>query len=61
MVARDHIYKACQCQHRKHSKNDDGDGDGGGDGAGSGDGGYNNLLQHLGAECILQHVSGGGI
>ena len=47
MVARDHIYKTCQCRHRKHSKNDDGDG--GGDGGGSGDGGYNNLLQHLGA------------
>lgn len=43
MVARDHIYKACQCRHREHSKNDDGDG------GGSGDGGYNNLLQHLGA------------
>ena len=51
MVVRDHIYKAYQCRHRKHSKNVDGGG--GGDGGynhhDDGDGGYDNLLQHRGA------------
>ena len=51
MVVRNHIYKACQCRHRKHSKNvgGGGAGDSGYDHHDDGDGGYDNLLQHRGA------------